>query len=118
MVDEARVLMAKTVVILTPNMGGEQIVERGNGPTPRQMAGHLQPFRMLIEHRIDDVNESFITGEEAVAAGEQITFQPALALMLAQYFHHAAISRDMVVLGNNDGGRATIGDFKNGAPAV
>jgi len=38
---------------------------------------------MLVEHRIDDVNERLVTGKESVPAGEQITFKPALALVLA-----------------------------------
>ena len=53
---------------------------------------------MLVEHRIDDVNERLVAREEAVAAREQIAFQPALALMLAQHLHHAAVGREVVVV--------------------
>ena len=36
------------------------------------------------------MHEGFIAGEEAVAAGEQIAFEPALAHVLAEHFHDAA----------------------------
>ena len=47
----------------------------------------MQPFRMLVEHRVDDVNERFITVEESMASGEEVAFQPALALMLTEHLH-------------------------------
>ena len=43
----------------------------------------FQPLGMLIEHGIDDVDESLVAGEEAMPAGQQITFEPALAHVLA-----------------------------------
>ena len=43
---------------------------------------------MLAEHRIDDANERFVTIEYSMAARQQIAFQPALALMLAQHGIH------------------------------
>src|SRR5439155_6437523 len=51
-VDEARVLMTEAVVVLPPDMGGEQVIERGNGPAPGNVAGDFEPFGVLIEHRI------------------------------------------------------------------
>jgi hypothetical protein len=45
------------------------------------VAGHLQPFGVLVEHRVDDVDKGLVAAEEAVPASQQITFQPALALM-------------------------------------
>ena len=44
----------------------------------------LQPFRVLVEHRVDDVDERFVAGEEAVPAGQQVAFEPALAHVLAR----------------------------------
>ena len=85
MVDEAGVLMAESVVILPPDMRSQQIIQRRDRPPPREIACDLQPFRVLVEHRIDDVDERFVAGEKAVAAGEQITFEPALAKMLAEH---------------------------------
>ena len=55
------------------------------GLPPRNVARDLEPFGVLVEHGIDDVNKRLVAGEEAVASGEQIAFQPALAHVLAQH---------------------------------
>ena len=89
-IDKSGVLVAEPVVVLPPDVRSEQVVERGDGPPPRNAPRRLQPLRVLVEHRIDDVNECLVAGEEPVPAGEQIAFQPALALMLAEHFHDAA----------------------------
>src|SRR3954468_19430874 len=82
MIDEARVLVRKTIMVLPPDVRGEQIIERRNGTAPWDVIANLQPLGVLVEHGINDVNERFIAGEEAMAAGEQISLEPALALVL------------------------------------
>ena len=52
---------------------------------------------MLVKHRIDDVDEGLVAVEETVAPREKITFEPALALMLAEHFDHAARGSQMIV---------------------
>ena len=91
-VDEARVLVREAVVVLAPDVRGQQVVERRDRPPPRDVARHLQPLRVLVEHRVDDVDERLVAGEEAVAAGEQVALQPALAEVLAQHLHHAPVA--------------------------
>ena len=71
--------MAEAVVVLPPYMRGQQIIERGDRAPPRECRANLQPLGVLVEHRIDDVDECLVAGEQAVSAGEQITFEPALA---------------------------------------
>ena len=93
------ILMREAVVILPPDVAREQVVQRGDRPPPRQPARHLQPLRVLVEHRVDDVDERFVGVEQAVPAGQQIAFEPALALMLAEHFHHAAVRREPLVVG-------------------
>ena len=44
-----------------------------------------------------------------MATREQITFQPAFALVLAQHFHDAAVGGDVVVDGNDLRGGAAVG---------
>ena len=100
-IDESRILMGEAVVVLPPDMGGQQIIQRSDRPPPRKAARHFQPLGVLIEHRIHDVNESLVAGEEAMPAGQQIAFQPALAHVLAQHLHHAAIRRQMLVVWQN-----------------
>src|SRR5260370_9223937 len=95
--DEAGVLSREAVIVLAPDVRGEEIVERGDRAAPANAARHLQPFRVLIEHRVHDVNESLVAGEKSVTSGEEIAFEPALAEMFAENFHHAAIGRKIFV---------------------
>ena len=69
----------------------QQVVERGDRPPPGDVVAHLQPLGVLVEHRVDDVDERLVAGEEAVPAGQQIALQPALALVLAEHLHDAAV---------------------------
>jgi hypothetical protein len=59
-IDEAGVLMAEAVMILPPDMRGQEIVERGNRAAPGQRARNFQPFGVLVEHGIDDVDEGLV----------------------------------------------------------
>ena len=79
MVDKPRILVAEPVVVLTPNMGSQQVIQRSDRTPPGNFTCNLKPFRMLIKHRINNVNEGFIAGEEAVPPGEQVSLQPTLA---------------------------------------
>ena len=60
MVDEAGILVAEAVVILAPNVAGQQIIKRGDRPPPANMIAHLQPLGVLVEHRVDDMNECLV----------------------------------------------------------
>ena len=96
-IDEAGVLVRKPVVVLPPDMRCEQVVQRCDRPAPRNVASDLEPFRVLVEHRVDDVDERLVTVEEPMAAREQIALEPALAHVLAQNLHHAALARKVIV---------------------
>ena len=117
MVDEAGILVAEAVVVLAPDMRGQQIVERGDRPAPGNLRGTLQPFRVLVEHRIDDVDERLVAGEEAVPPGQQIAFEPALAGVLAEDLHHPAVRREMIVVGQDLGHPRAVGRPRTRAPA-
>ena len=88
-VEEAGVLMGEAVVILAPDGGGDEQVERGDSARARAALGDVQPLGVLVEHRVDDVDEGLVGGEEAVAAGEQVAFQPAFQRVLGEHLHHA-----------------------------
>ena len=77
-VQEAGVLVREAVVILAPHGRGNKQVERGYRRPPGQLATHGEPLGVHVEHGVDDVDEGFVGGEETVAAGEQVAFQPAL----------------------------------------
>ena len=118
MVDEAGILVGKAIVILAPDMGGQKIIERRDGLAPADGLAGFQEFGMLVEHGIDDVDEGLVTGEETVAAGQQIAFQPAFAEMLAQHFHDAARLAEIGVV--RDGVRHPFlaGNFENSLKPV
>ena len=59
-VEEAGVLVGEAVVILLPDMGSQQVVQLRDLPAPRQLQRYLQPFGVLVEHRINDVNEGLV----------------------------------------------------------
>jgi hypothetical protein len=67
----------------------------------------LQPLGVLIQHRVDDVDEGFVAREEAVPAREEIALEPALALMLRQHLHDAAV-----------GAEVSVGVFECGEPGL
>ena len=103
-IEEAGVLVREAIVVLLPDVGGEQVVQRGDLPPPGQFRRDLQPFGVLAEHRIDDANEGLVAVEEPVPASEQITFQPALALVLAEHrVEHSAGGREEFVVENLPG---------------
>src|SRR5204862_3710831 len=41
MIDEAGILMTEPVVVLPPDMGGEQVIQRSDWPAPRDVPRHL-----------------------------------------------------------------------------
>ena len=51
-------------------------------------------------------------------AGQQIAFEPALALVLAQHLHHAAVGREMVVVGEGLGDPGAVRHLEHVLPAV
>jgi hypothetical protein len=52
---------------------------------------------MLIEHRVDHVNECLVARKKPVTASEQVSFEPALAEVFAQDFHDATIDTEVDV---------------------
>jgi hypothetical protein len=81
-VDEARVLVGEAVVVLAPHVRGQQVVQGRDRPSPRDGARDLQPLRVLVEHRVHDVDEGLVAVEQPVAAGQQVALEPALAQVL------------------------------------
>ena len=45
------------------------------------------------------MGEGFVGVEEAVPAGEQIAFEPALQRVLGEHLHHAAVARELAAVG-------------------
>ena len=119
MVDEARVLVCEAVVVLLPDVRSQQVIQRGDGSAPRQLTRHLQPFGVLTEHRIDDADEGFVAVEQAVTPSQQIAFEPALALVLAQHrVKHLPVGREVLVARHRLRIPLTGGDFEHRAEQI
>ena len=111
--------MGEAIVVLLPDVRGEQVVQRCDLPPPRQFERDFQPFRMLAEHRIDDADESLVRVEEAMAAGQQIALEPSLALMLAEHrVQNAALRREKLIIVDFAGVPLAIGDLEDIAEQV
>jgi len=66
-VEKARILVREAVMVLLPDVGSQEIVQRRDLSTPWQLLDDFQPLRVLVEHRVDDVDEGLVAVEEAVA---------------------------------------------------
>jgi hypothetical protein len=73
---------------------------------------------MLIEHRVDDVNEGDVAGKEAVPAGQEIALQSPLALVFAEHLHHPPIRRQMIIIRKAVRHPSPVGDFQDVLPAI
>ena len=80
--EKSGVLMGETIVILSPDMTGEQNVKTWKIVSPADITACLHPLDMLIEHTGDDVNKSFIRVYQSMATSQEVTFEPPLALVL------------------------------------
>ena len=98
-IEEARILVREAVVVLAPDRRGDQQVERRDRRAPGQFAADRQPLGVLVEHRIDDVDERLVGGEESVAAGEQIAFKPAFQRVLREHLQDPAVGRQLAAVG-------------------
>ena len=111
--------MGEAIVILLPDVRGEQVVQRGDLSPPRKFQRHFQPFGVLAEHRIDDADEGLVAVEQSVPAGQQIALQPSLALMLAELgVEHAAVGSEELVVIDLARVPLPIGDFEDVAEQV
>jgi len=117
-VDESRSLVREPVVVVAPAGGSEEDVERRDRRSPLELAAHLQPLRVLGGHRGDDHGERLVGAEHPVAAGEQVTFQESLAVVLAQDLDHAAVRGEMVVARLQPFGEDAVLHLEHGAEAI
>ena len=119
MVEEAGVLVGEAVVVLLPHVGREQVVQRRDVAAPRQLRGDLEPFGVLVEHRVDDVDERLVAVEQPVPSGQQISFEPPFALMLTEHrIQHAPPWREELIAGDGAGLPLPVGDLENRAEHV
>ena len=64
MVEEPGILVGGTVVVLAPDVAGQEVVERRQGAPPRQLGGDFQPLGVLVEHGVHHVDEGLVRIEQ------------------------------------------------------
>lgn len=82
-VEETGVLVGETVVVLPPDCGREEDVERGNLDPPFNLEALLYPLAVLVDHGVNDMNEWFVRVEETMSARENVALEPALVILSA-----------------------------------
>src|SRR5262249_1909678 len=83
--------MREPIVVLPPDSGSHQDIQRRNVGSPGKVITDREPLRMLVEHRIDNMDERFVRRDEAVPSCEQIAFEHALDRMFTQHLDDAAV---------------------------
>ena len=87
-------------MVLPPDGRRQQDVLGGDRRAPRHVVlADVQPLRVLVEHRVDDVRERLVGVEEAVPAGEQVALEPPEQRVLRQHLHDPAIGRELAAVG-------------------
>ena len=64
------------------------------------------------------MDEGLVAVEESVPAGQQIAFEPAFALVLAEHLHDPAGRGEVLVVGNGGGIPLPLGHFEQGFEPV
>ena len=100
-------------MVLAPDVARQQVVERRDGRTPVELPGHLQPLGVLVEHRVDDVDERLVAVEQPVPSGEQVALEPPLAQVLRQDLHHPTVGRQVVVVRHGLGHPGAVGRLEH-----
>jgi hypothetical protein len=59
-IEETRILMREAVMILTPDGGGQENVERRDCNAPLNLRAFLEPFAVLSNHAVNDVDERLV----------------------------------------------------------
>ena len=74
---------------------------------------------MLVEHRIDDVNECLVTVEQAVAPGEEVPLEPSFALVLGQHrVEHASLRGEELIAVDDSSVPLPVGHLEDGAEKI
>ena len=59
----------------------------------------LQPLGVLVDHRVNDVDERLVAVEQAVPAAQNVAFKPPFHCMLAEHLHDAAVRGEIAAVG-------------------
>jgi hypothetical protein len=71
-VKETWILMRESVMILSPDSRSKKDVERRNLLPPFNFEALLDPLAVLVDHRVNDVDERLVAIEQTVTSGEDV----------------------------------------------
>ena len=98
-VNKTGVLVREAVMVLAPHMAREQNVQTGDRRAPRNLAhGGLKPLAVLVDHGVHHMDKRLVGTPHAMAAGEHIGLQKALALVLGELLDHAARGGQQIIV--------------------
>jgi len=75
-IQETRILMSKTIVVLSPDSRSQKDIKRCNLLSPGNLVALLEPLAMLVDHTVDDVDEWFVAVKQTMATGEDVSLEP------------------------------------------
>ena len=61
------------------------------GARHEQLATLFQPLGVLIEHRVDDVDEGLIAVDQSMPAAQNVTLEPSFHRVLAEHLHNSTV---------------------------
>ena len=65
-IKESRVLMGEAIMVLTPHGGSKQDIQRRHFGSPFDFETLLNSFAVLVNHRVDDVDERFVAIQQSM----------------------------------------------------
>jgi len=72
-IEESRILMCKSVVVLLPYVGCKKKVQRSDLLSPWKFGCNFQPFCMLSSHRVYYTDKCFVRSEESMTTCQEIS---------------------------------------------
>jgi len=94
-IEETWILVSEAVVVLSPYCSGKENIQRGDFGTPFNLETLLNPLAVLVDHRVDDVDERFVAVKKAMSSREDVALKPTFASVFTEDFHHTASERQI-----------------------
>jgi hypothetical protein len=78
----------------------------------------IEPFGVLVEHRVHEVDERLVAAEQTVAAREEVALEPPLAGVLGQQLHDPTAAGEVLVDVQDLPGEHLVGDAVDGVEPI
>jgi hypothetical protein len=98
-VKETRILVCEAIVVLTPNDSSQQDVERSNLGTPLNFETLFDPFAVLVDHGVNDMNERLVAVEQSMPTTQEVTLKPTFAVVLRKHLDNTSSLGEVATIG-------------------